>query len=71
MTEIYDSRKQCIIKVRDIQQKINRTYNENGNKYNQKYVEFTVIGKVREYQDFILLKEFKKYNPDIKIKETP
>ncbi len=71
MTEIYDPRKQCIIEVRNVEQKTNRTFNENGNKYNQKYVEFTVIGKNREHQDFMLLKEFKKHNPDIEIKETP
>ena len=67
MTQIYHPEKDRNINVKDISVKTNRTYNKQGNKYSQRYVEFTVLGAVREYQDYMLLKDFQKHNPHIPV----
>ena len=67
MTVIYHPEKDRKIEVKDIKLKVNRAYNKMGTEYDQQYVEFTVIGENREYQDFMLLKEFRRHNPEIPV----
>ncbi len=65
MTEIFHPEKDCKVKVKNIEAKVNKTFDEHGKLYDQKYVEFTVIGKHREYQDHMLLEDFRRHNPHV------
>ena len=66
-TIIFHCGKDRRIKVKNIKVMINHTYDKYGLDHDQKYVEFTVIGKQIEYQDYMLLEEFKNFNPEIPI----
>ena len=43
-------------------------YDKYGKLQTNKYVEFTIVGKNRSWTDFMPIKEFKKRNPEIKVK---
>jgi hypothetical protein len=69
MTFIFHPVRDRIIKVRDLSLKSDSTFDEDGELFDQKYVEFTVIGNRTEYQDFMLLDDFKTHNPKVVIEE--
>ena len=54
--------------VKDLKAVIHKEYNKNGKMQKNKYVEFTVIGNNSEWRNFMPFKDFKKLNPDVKIK---
>ena len=66
---IYDPRVKKDIEVKDIEKKIHQVHDSGGNIHAQEYVEFTVIGHNTEWQDFILLDEFLRFNPEIRLEE--
>ena len=68
MTMIYHPTKDKRVKAKGFESKINPTFDKHGESFNQEYVEFTVVGKQSEYQDFMLLKGCQEHNPKIKVK---
>ena len=70
MTEIYHPRKEAIVNVKGIQLKTYLTPNkETGKQEICSYVAFTVIGKYKEYEDFLLMPEFQAHNPMVPLLE--
>lgn len=67
MIKIYHPVKERKVEVKDISVKINNTFDEHGKPFAQEYVEFTVVGNQHEYQDFMLVKDFKEHNPTVKL----
>jgi len=56
-----------ILEVKDIQTKDHTGYFNDETEETKKIVEFTVIGKQSEWEDWLFFEDFKKANPKIKI----
>jgi len=67
MTMIFDPAKDKRVRAKGFEVKGNSTFDKDGQLYIQKYVEYTVIGKNSEYQSYMLLDEFEKHNPKIRL----
>jgi len=63
--EIFNLHSNSKKKIKDLKVVSHKEYDKNGKKRNNKYVEFTIIGKNHQWMDFMLLKDFKKLNPKI------
>jgi len=66
----YHSQKAKDIKlqtVKDLRATSHEEYDKWGKLRKNHYVEFVVVGKNRQWQDFMTVKDFKKLNPGVSI----
>ncbi|MBU0572691.1 hypothetical protein KKE18_03305 [Patescibacteria group bacterium] len=54
-------------KIKGLKVTSHKEYDKNGKKRTNRYVEFTVVGKNRQWKDFMPVEDFKKLNPEINI----
>lgn len=55
-------------KVKNLKLTSHEEYDKSGKLKVNKYVEFMVVGKNRTWPDFMTIKDFKKLNPSLEIK---
>ena len=54
-------------KIKGLKKTSHKEYDKNGKMQKNYYVEFTIIGKNREWVDFMSVKDFKRLNPTVNI----
>lgn len=64
---IYNAHSKDKREVKDLTVVAHEEFNKKGKLQTNRYVQYTVIGNSREWPDFMTIKEFKKYNPDVKV----
>ena len=54
--------------AKNLQKTSHKEYDKHGKLTTNHYVEFTVVGKNRQWKNFMPLKDFQKLNPNVSIK---
>lgn len=65
--EIFNLHSNSKKKIKGLKIISHKEYDKNGKKRTNRYAEFTIIGDNHQWKDFMLLKDFKKLNPEINI----
>lgn len=52
----------------DFKVKAHKEYNKHGKLQTNRYVEYTIHGKHRKWEEFMSIEDFKKYNPNVRVK---
>lgn len=66
--EIFHTVRKKMMRVKDLKIVGNMEPDMQGGSHYVEMMTFTVLGNVREYPDFVLLKAFEEFNPHIDIK---
>ena len=66
--QIYNLHSQDTRKAKDFKVIVNEEYDKNGKLRKNRYVQFTLIGKHRQWPDFMAIKDFKRLNPTVTVK---
>lgn len=67
-TKIYNPHTKGPSEAQDFVVRTHQEFNKAGVKRNKRYVEYTVIGKNRQWTDFMTIRDFKRLNPTVTVK---
>lgn len=66
--KILDLHSKKVRNVKNLKRNKHKEYDKNGKLKTRHYIEFTIIGKNREWRDYMYVDDFKKLNPKVSIK---